>query len=250
MKRYLSLIFIIALTVIIAGCGGSSSADKYGVGKEIKIAEEVTSDEILALVEETEENIEEIKKVSINLVVKGEMIEDGKTQKQTGEAKIVFDFTDPENAKAQISYEAKLGEEKQTMNLYVVDGNTYMHTVSEEGEAKYKYPPEYDMGVGYISSLILPLEEFLSYADDLFEEASYGKDKDGNVIFQSSEKLDDEYNNEYRFVIKDGLVQYAYMETGEEDYCQKYTYSLNYEEVKFDFPKNFDGYLDLTTEEE
>ena len=250
MKRYLSLIFIIALTIIIAGCGGNGLADKYEASKKIEIAEELTAEELLALVEEAQENIENTTKVSINLVVKGEITEDGKTEKQTGEAKIVLDYSNPEDGKVQVNYEATMGKEKASIDLYALDGYTYMHSVNEEGEEKGKYPAEYGVETGYVSSLIMIVDEILSAVDDLIEEASFGKDKDGNIIIQSSEKLDDEYNNEYRLVIKDGLVQYAYIDSGEEDYCQKFIFTFNYKDVKFDFPKNFDGYIDVTEKEE
>ena len=249
MKRFLSLIFVVALTLVLVGCGGNGLADKYGADEKVKIAEEITADEAETLIEEAQTGSEEIAKVTIDINIEGEMSVLNQKMTAKGEAKLLMDISDEENIKMQMDYNITMkaaGEtQKMEMHLYITDGYVYAHmNIPGEGEMKYKESLETSSDLGEMDQFLEAVEGLLDSLDGSLSEASFGKDKDGNLIVQSSEELDAEYNDEYRIVIKDGLVQYMYLEMNMSGMNFKYDYVYKYNEAKFSFPKNFDAYVE------
>ena len=249
MKRFLSLIFVAALALILVGCGGSGLEDKYGASEKVTIAEEITADEAETLIAEAQTGSEEITKCTIDVKIEGEMSYAGEKMTAKGDAKIMMDVSDEENIKMQMDYDITMKAagvtQKMEMHLYITDGYVYVDmNVPGEGEMKYKESLETSSNLGEMDQFLEVVEELLDSLGGALSEASFGKDKDGNLVIQSSEELDAEYNDEYRIVIKDGLVQYMYLEMNMSGMNFKYDYVYKYDEAKFSFPKNFDAYVE------
>ena len=91
--------------------------------------------------------------------------------------------------------------QKTEMHIYVTDGYVYFYidlNIPGEGEMKYKESLATATGLATMDELLGVVEELLDSLDaSALTEISFGKDIDGNLVIQSSEELDAEYNNEY-----------------------------------------------------
>lgn len=247
MKRFLSLFFVVALAFVLVGCGGSNPEDKYGADEKVEIKEEVTVEDAKEIITSAQQS--EITKVTINVKLEGEMSAAGQTVTMTGDMVIIVDVSDEENMKMQMNFTAEGQGEKMQMDIYLTDGYVYSYmSVPEQGEVKYK------VALGEADGELAQMNQYMDIASSVldsldqvaFDETSFGKDKDGNLVIQSSEELDDEYNDEYRIVIEEGLVKYMYLEMNMGAGMKyKYDYVYNYNKAKFDFPKNLDTYEEM-----
>lgn len=260
MKKFLNLFVIMGLALLLVGCGGSDSpADKFGVDKEIKITDEITSEEMTEVLTEVEAAYTDINQMSIVLTMQS----GSQFGFVNGEYVIKVDATDEENIKMSLVVEVEQAGVKETISLYVKNEVVYINAKMEEAELKWKLSIEDLMslvypegGTGLPSEEMNPdeilamLEEEFAYileelqaefADiDIEQCFQLGKDKKGNIIGEFNFE-EEEGSVNARMVVSNGLLQYVGLKASDGS---KLEISLEYKDIKIKYPE-FKDYQDM-----
>lgn len=218
MKKFLRLLFVVVLMFVLVGCGGSEDpADKFDVEDEIKIEEELTTEDVATILPNIEQAYNDVKKIALNISFVAPEVE-GVSGK--AELSLKVDASDENNVKFAMEMEVEAEGQKQEMSFYIKDNIMYANVNMEGQNMKFKATEEEMMaimqGMGGFdpTQLEAMVEELMQelqaeFGDvNLEESLSLGKDKGGNLIVEFEYELEGEKLEARLVVSSKGLIQY------------------------------------------
>ena len=221
MKKFLRLLFVVVLMFVLVGCGGSKDpADKFDVEDEIKIEEELTTEDVATILPNIGQAYNDVKKIALNISFVAPEIE-GVSGK--GKLSLKVDASDENNVKFAMEMEIEEEGKKQEMEFYIKDNIMYANVNMEGQNMKVKATEEEMMaimqGMGGMggfdpTQLEAMVEELMQelqaeFGDvNLEESLALGKDKDGNLIAEFEYEVEGEKLEARLVVSSKGLIQY------------------------------------------
>ena len=253
MKKFLRLLFVVVLMFVLVGCGGNEDpADKFDVEDEIKIEEELTTEDVATILPNIEQAYNDVKKIALNISLVAPEVE-GNSGK--AELSLKVDASDENNVKFAMEMEVEAEGEKQEMAFYIKDNIMYANVNMEGQNMKFKATEEEMMalmqGMGGFdpTQLEAMVEELMQelqaeFGDvNLEESLALGKDKDGNLIAEFEYELEGEKLEARLVVSSKGLIQYLGI-MGPEGF--KIEASLQYDaSIKYPSFKDYESLSDM-----
>ena len=140
MKKFLRLLFVVVLMFVLVGCGGNEDpADKFDVEDEIKIEEELTTEDVATILTNIAQAYNDVKKIALNISFVAPEVE-GNSGK--GKLSLKVDASDENNVKFAMEMEAEAEGEKQEMALYIKENIMYANVNMEGQSMKLKATEE------------------------------------------------------------------------------------------------------------
>ena len=226
MKKFLRLLFVVVLMFVLVGCGGNEDpADKFDVEDEIKIEEELTTEDVATILPNIGQAYNDVKKIALNISFVAPEVE-GVSGK--AELSLKVDASDENNIKFAMEMELETEGEKQEMSFYIKDNIMYANVNMEGQNMKFKATEEEMMAImqemggmgGFDPTQFDPtqleamFEELMheleaEFGDvNLEESLTLGKDKDGNLIAEFEYEVEGEKLEARLVVSSKGLIQY------------------------------------------
>ena len=256
MKKFLRLLFVVVLMFVLVGCGGNEDpADKFDVEDEIKIEEELTTEDVATILPNIAQAYNDVKKIALNISFVAPEVE-GNSGK--GKLSLKVDASDENNVKFAMEMEVEAEGDKKEMSFYIKDNIMYANVNMEGQNMKFKATEEEMMaimqemgGMGGFdpTQLEAMFEELMheleaEFGDvNLEESLTLGKDKDGNLIAEFEYEVEGEKLEARLVVSSKGLIQYLGI-MGPEGF--KIEASLQYDaSIKYPSFKDYASLSDL-----
>ena len=248
MKKLFNIFVVLGLMFLLTGCGSDSPVEKFGVDKEINITEELSTEDLETVLSEIENSYVNINQISLKLTAEQNQLDVKQKAEVTMKAHIKED-----DVQVVINLKAEQDGVKQIMNLYLKDEVIYIDAKTTDAELKWKLSlaavmnligdEEMDFNDNpeeLMATLKEALAELEAELGEALSEASFGKDKNGNLIGEFHIEEDGESANA-RIVFSEGLLQYAGLKASNGS---KIELSVEYKGVDIKFP-NFKDYQDM-----
>ena len=245
MKKINNLILLMILSIMIVGCKKDDFI-KYGPDSDIVIVEVISEQEIIKILQDVAINSQNCKSYAYTQQTKGEFdLSDG-TVDIGSDTYFAMDVTDENNIMIQYKSDATNFDGKyKSESYYKVDCAFY--STKRPGEDTIKYKEKSPVGV--VPLMIAQLANLrsvtLSFYINNISDFYFGKSNNGCIIIQSSEQLDNEYNNEFKIVIENGYIKYTYYEMSfHSQHRMKEQTVYYYDDIVVKFPKDLKKYDD------
>lgn len=242
MKKTVSLILLLILSVMLVGC--KNDFEKYDPDSDLVIVETISEEEIIKILQEVAINSQNCKLYAYSQQTNGEFDIDDEVVYTGSNMYCSIDVTDMNNI--MIQYESdniNIDGEYETNIYYKVDCAYYKLKRPNEDTIKYKEQSLVGVLPLMVAAHLTLRDVTLSFFINNISDFYYGKSSNGYIIVQSSEQLDDEYNNEFKIVIENGYLKYTYYEVS---YHYKHRITEEtvyyYDDIVVKFPKNLNEY--------
>lgn len=248
MKRFLSLIFVIAITVIIVGCSNVDFEDEYGVDEKVLISNTIVKDDAIEILQNAKNNLNNAVKMSIEMEANLVGREEGQSYAISVDAEAKFDLSNSNNKLMSYESDFEQSEVETKRDLYRKDN--YVYVYEEIAGAINKYKVSEQQGAYLVNNEISTLIEFgIEGIDEAIEELLdddpeilFGKDREGNYVFQTAEKFN--YGENFRLVIKDNKLRYVCITEISDSKRAETEVKYIYKSPKFEFPRNLNDYIE------
>lgn len=254
MKRFLSLIFVIVLTVIIVGCGSADFEDDYNIDEKVVITKTISKEEAFEVLRNARTYLESADKYSFEIEAEYEEEQDNEILSLEQKINVAVDISDKTNRLVIFEGEGKQMDIEFDQKMFVKDGFVYVNNKGAGITQKYKESEE--VGWKTIELQVLNFIEFglsgieaaIDEIEDNDNDVIYGMDKKGNFVIQSSERFSSDDIENFRLVFKDKQLRYICLQENVMDSRGKTEMTINYGKPKFKFPNNLNKYPDRTEE--